>query len=116
MNDKKVKGKIQTPEKRVTNFLEVELGYNDKQAKEEASRCLHCLNPRCMQGCPVSIAIPEFIQAIKEENLKKAYEIITESSSLPAVCGRVCPQEKQCEAMCVKGIKGEAISIGSLER
>ena len=116
MNDKKVKGRIQEPEKRITNFLEVELGYTDKQAREEASRCLHCLKPRCVEGCPVNIMIPEFIKAIKEDNIKKAYEIITESSSLPAVCGRVCPQEKQCEAMCVKGLKGEAIAIGTLER
>ena len=116
MNDKKVKGRIQEPEKRITNFLEVELGYTDKQARDEASRCLHCLKPRCVEGCPVNIMIPEFIKAIKEDNIKKAYEIITESSSLPAVCGRVCPQEKQCEAMCVKGLKGEAIAIGTLER
>jgi glutamate synthase (NADPH/NADH) small chain len=116
MNDKKVKGRIQEPEKRITNFLEVELGYTDKQARDEASRCLHCLKPRCVEGCPVNIMIPEFIKAIKEDNIKKAYEIITESSSLPAVCGRVCPQEKQCEAMCVKGLKGEAIAIGTVER
>jgi len=116
MNDKKVRGRIQEPEKRITNFLEVELGYTDKQARDEASRCLHCLKPRCVEGCPVNIMIPEFIKAIKEDNIKKAYEIITESSSLPAVCGRVCPQEKQCEAMCVKGLKGEAIAIGTLER
>ena len=116
MNDKKVKGRIQEPEKRITNFLEVELGYTDKQARDEASRCLHCLKPRCVEGCPVNIMIPEFIKAIKEDNIKKAYEIITESSSLPAVCGRVCPQEKQCEAMCVKGLKGAAIAIGTLER
>ncbi len=116
MEDKKVKGRFQEPEKRVTNFLEVEMGYTDRQAHAEASRCLHCLKPRCVEGCPVNIQIPEFIKCIKEGNIKKAYEIITESSSLPAVCGRVCPQEKQCEAMCVKGLKGEAISIGSLER
>ena len=116
MNDKKVKGKIQSPEDRVTNYKEVELGYTPKQAIEEASRCLHCANPRCVQGCPVSIAIPESIKAIKEDNLKKAYQIITESSSLPAVCGRVCPQEKQCESLCIKGLRGESISIGSLER
>ncbi len=116
MTDTKVKGRFQAPEVRVTNFLEVEKGYTDKQAHDEASRCLHCLKPRCVEGCPVNIMIPEFIKAIKEGNIKKAYEIISESSSLPAVCGRVCPQEKQCEAMCVKGIKGDAIAIGTLER
>ena len=115
-NDKKVKAKVQDPSKRVTNFDEVELGYTSKEAKEEALRCLQCKNPRCMTGCPVSIKIPEFINAIREDDLKRAYEIISESSSLPAICGRVCPQEKQCESMCIRGIKGEAISIGALER
>ena len=116
MNDQKVKGRLQKGEERVNNFLEVEYGYNDEEALAEANRCLQCVNPRCMKGCPVSIEIPEFIQAIKEENIEKAYQIISKSSSLPAVCGRVCPQEKQCEAMCIKGFKGDAISIGSLER
>ena len=116
MNDEKVRGKIQDASKRIHNFEEVELGYTKEEAKKEAARCLHCQNPRCMKGCPVSIEIPEFIQAIKEENIEKAYQIISKSSSLPAVCGRVCPQEKQCEAMCIKGFKGDAISIGSLER
>ncbi len=116
MNDKKVIGRVQDPNVRITNFDEVELGYNDEEAKLEASRCLNCPIPRCMEGCPVKIEIPKFIKAIKDGDLKQAYEIITKSSSLPAVCGRVCPQEKQCEKMCVKGIKGEAISIGSLER
>ena len=113
---KKVRGKVQAPQERVKNFKEVELGYTDAEALEEANRCLHCPNPRCMQGCPVSIAIPEFIQCIKEGNLEEAYKVISKSSSLPAVCGRVCPQEKQCESMCIRGFKGEAISIGSLER
>ncbi len=116
MNDQKVKGRLQEASERVKNFQEVEFGFNDEEALQEASRCLQCKNPRCMTGCPVSIEIPNFINAIKEGNLKEAYEIISRSSSLPAVCGRVCPQEKQCEAMCVKGLKGEAISIGSLER
>ena len=116
MNDKKVKGRVQSPEDRVKNFNEVELGFNDEEAHLEASRCLNCPKPRCMEGCPVKIQIPKFIKAIKDNDLKLAYEIITESSSLPAVCGRVCPQEKQCEKMCVKGLKGDAISIGSLER
>ena len=116
MNDKKVKGRLQSPEERITNFNEVEYGFNDEEAKEEASRCLHCMNPRCVEGCPVNIMIPDFIKCIKDGDIKGAYEVISKSSSLPAICGRVCPQEKQCEAKCIKGIKGDAISIGSLER
>lgn len=112
----KIRGKIRDPKERVTTFEEVELGYTKEEAKMEADRCLQCNNPRCVKGCPVSIKIPEFIKAIKEEDIAKAYEIISESSSLPAICGRVCPQEKQCESMCIKGLKGDAISIGSLER
>ena len=115
-NMNKIKGRVRPPRERIKTFEEVELGYNDEEALAEANRCLQCNNPRCMTGCPVSIRIPDFIKAIKENNIKKAYEIISESSSLPAVCGRVCPQEKQCESMCIKGLKGEAISIGSLER
>ena len=114
--DEKIRGKVRDPKERATTFLEVELGYTDSEAKMEANRCLQCNNPRCMKGCPVNIKIPDFIKAIKENDIKKAYEIISESSSLPAICGRVCPQEKQCESMCIKGLKGEAISIGSLER
>ena len=116
MNDSKVKVRMQAPSERVKNFNEVELGYNDEEALAEANRCLQCKIPKCVQGCPVNIMIPNFIKAIKENDLKRAYEIISESSSLPAVCGRVCPQEKQCESKCVKGLKGESISIGSLER
>ena len=116
MDDKKVKGRLQSPEERVTNFNEVEFGFNDEEAKEEASRCLHCMNPQCVKGCPVNIMIPDFIKCIKDGDIKGAYEVISKSSSLPAICGRVCPQEKQCEAKCIKGIKGDAISIGSLER
>lgn len=112
----KVKMRMQLPQERINNFKEVELGYSHEEAKKEASRCLNCANPRCMKGCPVSIEIPKFIQAIKEDNLELAYEIISNSSSLPAVCGRVCPQERQCESMCIKGFKGESISIGALER
>ena len=113
---KKVPVREQDPKVRATNFDEVCLGYNDEEAQAEATRCLNCKNPKCMQGCPVSIHIPAFIQEVKNGDVKKAYEIISESSSLPAVCGRVCPQEKQCEAQCIRGIKGEAVSIGKLER
>ncbi len=112
----KVKMRIADAETRTHNFEEVALGYTEEEVLKEANRCLNCANPRCVKGCPVNIRIPEFIHAIKEKDMQKAYEIIQESSSLPAVCGRVCPQEKQCEAMCIKGFKGDAISIGALER
>lgn len=101
---------------RINNFDEVNLGYNKEEAIKEASRCLNCPNPRCVSGCPINIQIPKFINAIKEDNLNLAYEIISEDNLFPGICGRVCPQEKQCESMCVKGFKGDAISIGSLER
>ena len=113
---KKVPVREQDPKVRATNFEEVCLGYNDEEAKEEASRCLKCKNAQCRKGCPVSINIPEFIRAVEEGDNKKAYEIISEDSALPAICGRVCPQESQCEGKCVRGIKGEPISIGKLER
>ena len=116
MNDKRITMKVQDKNTRIHNFLEVEQGYTQEEAINEASRCLNCKNPRCVKGCPVNIMIPKFIEAIKNQNLKKAYEIISLSSSLPAICGRVCPQEKQCESMCIRGLKGEAISIGALER
>lgn len=98
------------------NFEPVESNLTDEQVSLEASRCLHCKNPRCVQGCPVNIQIPDFIQAIKEGNLDKAGEIIRQTSMLPSVCGRVCPQERQCEGQCILGIKGEAVAIGALER
>ena len=98
------------------NFEPVESNLTDEQVRLEASRCLHCKNPRCVQGCPVNIQIPDFIQAIKEGNLDKAGEIIRQTSMLPSVCGRVCPQERQCEGQCILGIKGEAVAIGALER
>lgn len=101
---------------RRTNFDAVESNLTDEQAKLEASRCLHCKNPKCVQGCPVNIQIPDFIEAIKNDDLQKAGDIIRETSMLPSVCGRVCPQERQCEGNCVLGIRGEAVSIGALER
>ena len=101
---------------RATNFEEVCLGYNDEEAHLEATRCLECKNPMCVKGCPVSINIPGFIHHVKEGNIEAAADVIALSSALPAVCGRVCPQETQCEGKCVRGIKGEAISIGKLER
>ena len=106
----------QDPKVRATNFEEACLGYNKEEAMEEASRCLNCKNAQCIKGCPVSIQIPDFIAAVKDGDIEKAYEVISESSALPAVCGRVCPQESQCEGKCIRGIKGEAVSIGKLER
>ena len=113
---KKVPVREQAPKVRATNFDEVCLGYNADEAMEEAFRCINCKNAKCMQGCPVSINIPAFVHEVKEGNFEKAYQIISESSALPAICGRVCPQESQCEGKCIRGIKGEAISIGKLER
>lgn len=106
----------QEPKVRATNFEEVCLGYNDEEAKLEAERCLNCKNPLCMKGCPVSIHIPDFITKVKEGDIAGAADVIALSSALPAVCGRVCPQETQCEGKCVRGIKGEPVSIGKLER
>ena len=106
----------QDPKVRATNFKEVCLGYNKEEAEAEAARCLNCKKPRCVEGCPVSIDIPGFITKVKESDVKGAYDVISQSSALPAVCGRVCPQESQCEGVCVRGVKGEPVSIGKLER
>ena len=106
----------QDPVERAKNFKEVCLGYDNERAVKEASRCLHCKNPKCVEGCPVSINIPEFISYIKENDIEGAAKEIAKYSSLPAVCGRVCPQESQCEGKCVLGIKGEPIAIGKLEK
>ena len=112
----KVPVREQDPKVRATNFKEVCLGYNKEEAEAEAARCLNCKNPRCVEGCPVSIDIPGFISKVKESDVKGAYDVISLSSALPAVCGLVCPQESQCEGVCLRGIKGEAVSIGKLER
>ena len=106
----------QDPKVRAHNFDEVALGYTEEQAIDEANRCLNCKNMPCVSGCPVKIHIPEFISKIREGDFEGAYQVINKSSSLPAVCGRVCPQEVQCESKCVRGIKGESVGIGRLER
>lgn len=113
---KKTPVREQDAKERATNFKEVCLGYNQEEAKCEAERCINCKNAQCIKGCPVSINIPGFIEQVKLGDFEKAYQIISESSALPAVCGRVCPQESQCEGKCIRGIKGEPISIGKLER
>lgn len=113
---KKVPVREQDAKKRAANFEEVCLGYSKEEAMEEASRCINCKNAQCIKGCPVSINIPGFIEKVKEGDIEAAYQVISEASSLPAVCGRVCPQESQCEGKCIRGIKGEAVSIGKLER
>ena len=113
---KKVPVREQDPKVRATNFEEVCLGYNMEEAVEEAGRCLNCKNAKCIDGCPVSIDIPAFIHEVKEGNIEEAYKVIGKSSALPAICGRVCPQESQCEGKCIRGIKGEPVSIGKLER
>ena len=106
----------QDPKVRARNFQEVALGYTAEMAIEEAGRCLKCKNPKCVEGCPVNVRIPEFIAKVQEGDFKAAYEIITSTNALPALSGRVCPQESQCEARCVRGIKGEPVAIGRLER
>lgn len=116
MSPKKNEMPVQKPEIRNKNFSEVALGYTEEMAIDEAKRCLNCKHMPCISGCPVKIGIPEFIAKVAEGDFEGAYEVIHRSSSLPAVCGRVCPQEKQCEAKCVRGIKGEPVAIGRLER
>lgn len=106
----------QAPDVRNKNFDEVALGYTEEMAKEEAARCLQCKKPLCMQGCPVNVPIPGFIEKVAEGDFEAAYQIISSENALPAICGRVCPQENQCEGKCVRGIKGEPVSIGRLER
>lgn len=113
---KKVPVREQEPQVRAQNFEEVCLGYNQEEAMEEAKRCLNCKNAQCVKGCPVAIDIPAFIEQVKLGNIEEAYQIISRSSALPAVCGRVCPQESQCEGKCIRGIKGDPVSIGKLER
>ncbi len=113
---KRIPVREQEPKVRAKNFDEVCLGYNQEEAMAEASRCIQCKNPQCVKGCPVSIDIPGFIKEVAQGNPTEAYHVISKYSALPAVCGRVCPQESQCEAKCIRGIKGDAISIGKLER
>lgn len=113
---KKVPVREQDAKERATNFEEVCLGYNQEEAMEEALRCINCKNAQCIKGCPVAINIPGFIEKVKAGEIEEAYQVISESSALPAVCGRVCPQESQCEGKCIRGIKGEPVSIGKLER
>lgn len=116
MDPKKCPMPVQDPDVRNKNFREVALGYTYDMAVEEARRCLHCKNKPCQSGCPVGIDIPAFIAKVAEEDMEGAYEVLSASSALPAVCGRVCPQENQCEGKCVRGIKGEPVGIGRLER
>lgn len=113
---KKVPVREQDAKVRAANFEEVCLGYNKEEAMEEANRCINCKNAQCVKGCPVAINIPGFIEKVKDGEIEAAYQIISEASALPAVCGRVCPQESQCEGKCIRGIKGEPVSIGKLER
>ena len=113
---KKIPVREQDAKERATNFEEVCLGYDAKEAMAEATRCINCKNAQCVKGCPVNIDIPGFVNKVKDGEFKEAYDVISKSSALPAVCGRVCPQESQCEGKCIRGIKGEPISIGKLER
>ena len=116
MSLKKVNIPEQDPNVRNKNFLEVSLGYTEEMAKEEAQRCLQCKNKPCVEGCPVNVQIPEFIKLVAEGKFEEAYDTIRETNSLPAICGRVCPQESQCEQLCVRAKKGESVGIGRLER
>ena len=116
MSLKKVEMPLLDPKQRSTNFEEVALGYSEEMAMEEAGRCLHCPTKPCVSGCPVSVKIPQFIEKVAQGKFEEAYHIIHETSALPAVCGRVCPQETQCEQKCVRGLKGESVAIGRLER
>ena len=116
MNPIKVSMPEQEPLIRAKNFLEVTLGYTKEMAMEEAKRCLQCKNPKCVGACPVNIKIPNFIAQVAEGNIEEAYRIISEDTLFPSICGRVCPQETQCEGDCIRGIKGEPVAIGRLER
>ena len=116
MSPKKVPIPEQTPEERIKNFKEVALGYTPEQAKEEAFRCLQCKTRPCVAGCPVNVKIPEFIKKVAEGDFDEAFRILASENCLPAICGRVCPQETQCEILCVRGKKGEPVAIGRLER
>lgn len=113
---KRIPVREQDPKERAANFKEVCLGYDREEAMTEAARCLKCKNPKCVAGCPVSIDIPGFIREVESGNIEAAFQVISQYSSLPAVCGRVCPQESQCEAKCIRGLKGDPVSIGKLER
>ena len=106
----------QEPQVRNHNFLEVAQGYTAEQAVNEAKRCIHCKNPACVSGCPVGIPIPDFLAKVAEEDFAAAYEILSNANALPAISGRVCPQENQCEGKCVRGVKGEPVAIGRVER
>ena len=112
----RIKMPEQNPTQRINNFVEVNLGLTPEMAQQEAKRCIQCKNPKCIDGCPVSVKIPQFIKEIADGNFEQAATILKEDNILPAVCGRVCPQEEQCEKVCVIGIKSEPVAVGHLER